>query len=198
MGEGPVRPSPRPGLRTISLMAVFVIALALLFISPALAQPPAPRAVLQETLYDFATVKQGTKVQHTILLRNDGNAELIVKTMSLSLPAVAVRVRRVIPPGDEAALILELDTAGLSGKVEGDVVLHTNDPQADRLRLHIQGLVRSLIETIPRAVYLSAFRWEVEEKQGVVTLANHDESPLDVLGVRTEGDGFTAHLGTIE
>ena len=67
---------------------------------------------------------QGAKVQHTIPLRNGGTVDLIVETMSLSLPALTVRAPRVVPPGREANLTLELNTAELSGEVHGDVVLH--------------------------------------------------------------------------
>jgi|SRR5437870_11533193 len=179
-------------------MTFFTVAVALFVASVALTQEPAPRAVLQETLYDFETVKQGTRVQHTIPLRNAGNADLIVERMSLSLPAVTVRVPRAIPPGREANLILEVNTAEVSGEVQGDVILHTNDPLAAHLRLHIKGRVRRLVEVLPRALFLSAFRWEVAEKQGALTLANHDESPLEILGVRSEGDRFTTRLASIE
>jgi hypothetical protein len=151
------------------------------------------------TVYDFGTVKMGVTLSQTIALRNAGDAPLIIERMSLSLPALTARVKNVVAPGEEASLALQVDTARLSGAVEGDVVLHTNDPRATRLSLRVQGHVRSPVEVLPRrALFLSAFRWEAEAKKGVVTIVNHDDSPLEILGSRTDGDRFTVELTPVQ
>jgi len=55
--------------------------------------------------------------------------------------------------------------------------------------------VRSPVEVLPRpAIFLSAFRWEAETKKSVVTVVNRDESPLEILGNRRDGDRFTVEL----
>lgn len=183
-----------------TLILLFVIFFLFHFIIIASAQEKVPRAVLQETQYDFGTVTRGVKVQSTIPLRNDGDADLIIREMSLSLPAMTVKAKSVIPPGNETKIALELDTAGLTGDVQGDIVLHTNDPEAPELKIKIKGHVRSLVEILPRpAIFLSAFRWEVEKKEAVATIENKDESPLKINGTQIEGeDRFIANLTTIE
>ena len=180
-------------------IGLFATAFLFLLVPLALAQEKVPRAVLQGTVYDFGTVKIGVTLSQTISLRNAGDAPLIIERMSLPLPALTVRVKNVVAPGEEASITLQVDTARLSGAVEGDVVLHTNDPQAPRLSLRVQGYVRSPVEVLPRrAMFLSAFRWDAEAKKGVVTIVNHDESPLEILGNRTDGDRFTVELTPLE
>src|SRR5262249_13375849 len=169
------------------------------FASPSLAQGKAPRAALESTVYDFGTVKKGAKLSHTISISNKGDAPLIIEGMRFSIPMLRVGVQRIIAPEEQAKVILELDTTELSGQVMHDVVLHTNDPQAPRLSLRVQGRVQSPVEVLPGpAIYLSAFRWETGTKTGVVTIANNEESPLTILGNRAEGNHFSADLTTIE
>src|SRR5262249_60936033 len=67
--------------------AVRPLALLLLLAGPARAEEQVPRAHLEETLYDFGTVKTGAKVQYTIPLQNLGAADLVIQDMRLSVPA---------------------------------------------------------------------------------------------------------------
>ena len=180
-------------------IVLFVIFFLFYSIIIASAQEKVPRAVLQETQYDFGTVTRGVKVQSTIPLRNDGDADLIIREMSLSLPAITVKAKSVIPPGNETKIALELDTAGLTGDVQGDVILLTNDPHTLQLLFHIQGHVQSLVDILPRpAIFLSAFRWEVKDKESSIYLVNNDKKPLKIIDMKSEGDKFTPKLETIE
>jgi len=180
-------------------IGLFALALSFHFVSFSLAQGKSPRAVLESAVYDFGTVKKGAKLSHTIFVRNEGDAPLIIEGMRFSVPMLRVGVNRVVTPEEEANIVLELDTAELSGQVLDDIVLHTNDPQASQLSIRLQGRVQSPVEVLPRpAIYLSAFRWETGTKTGVVTVANNEESPLEILGNRAEGDRFSAALTPIE
>jgi len=180
----------------IGLFALFVL---FLFVPLSFAQERAPKAALESAVYDFGTVKKGAKLSQTISLRNTGDAPLIIERMTFPLPALTARVKHVVGPGEEASLALQVDTAALSGGVEGDIVVHSNDPQAPRLSLRVQGRVRSPVEVLPRpAIFLSAFRWEAETKKSVVTVVNRDESPLEILGNRTDGDRVTMELTVVE
>ena len=179
--------------------AVLPLALLLLLAGPTLAEEQVPRAYLAETLYDFGTVKRGAKVQHTIPLRNLGGADLVIQDMRLSIPALTVRTPRVIPPRGDAGLTLELDTSGFRDDVLARVVLRTNDPYVPTLELQVRGRVESAVELLPRpAIFLSAFRWEVEQRESALTIVNREENPLKILDLRSEGDRFTARLEHVE
>ena len=105
----------------------------------------------------------------------------------------------MIPPREAAILTLELDTSGFRGDVQARVVLRTNDPHAPSLELHVGGRVESAVELLPRpAIFLSAFRWEAEQRESALTIVNREESPLKILGVRSEGDRFTVRLEPVE
>jgi len=180
-------------------IGLFAAASLLLFVPALLAQEKVPRGVLTAATYDFGTVKQGAKLSHTISLRNIGDAPLVIERISSSLPALSVRVKKVIAPGDEATIALELDTAEMSGEVRDDVAIHTNDAQTPPLSFHIQGRVHSPIDVLPRpAIFLSAFRWETETASRSVTIVNNEESLLEILGKRVEGNRFTAELTPTE
>jgi hypothetical protein len=179
--------------------AVVLTALLLLLAGPALAEEQVPRAHLESTLYDFGIVKTGAKVQHTIPLQNLGATDLVIQDMRFSVPALTVRAPRVIPAGGDAVLTLELDTSGFRGDVQARVILRTNDPHADTLELQVRGRVESAVELLPRpAIFVSAFRWEVEERESAIIIVNRDERPLEILGLRSEGGQFTARLKPVE
>ena len=180
-------------------IGLFALALSSHFVSVSLAQEKTPSAVLESAVYDFGTVKKGAKLSHTISVRNKGDAPLIIEGMRFSVPMLRVGVNRVVAPEEEANIVLELDTAELSGQVLDDIVLQTNDPHASKLSIRLQGRVQSPVEVLPRpAIYLSAFRWETGTKTGAVTVANNEESPLEILGNRAEGDRFSVALTPIE
>ena len=180
-------------------IALFTVAWMLLSVPAVLAQDKIPRGVLKATTYDFGTVKKGANLSHTISLRNTGDAPLVIERISSSLAALSVRAKKVIAPGEEATIALELDTAEMSGEVRDDVVIHTNDPQAPPLSFRIQGRVHSPVEVLPRpAIFLSAFRWETQTASRSVTIVNNEETPLAILGKRADGDRFTADLTPTE
>src|SRR5262245_18271496 len=142
-------------------IGLFALALSFHFVSLSLAQGKTPRAVLESAVYDFGTVNKGAKLSRTISVRNDGDAPQIIEGMRFSVPMLRVGVNRVVTPEEEANIVLELDTAELSGQVLDDIVLHTNDPLASQLSIRLQGRVQSPVEVLPRpAIYLSAFSWD--------------------------------------
>src|SRR3989442_908718 len=148
-------------------IGLLALALSSQFVSLSLAQGKTPRAVSESAVYDLGKGKKGTKLSHPISVRNKGDAPLIIEGMRFSVPMLRVGVNRVVAPDEEANIVLELDTAELSGQVLDDIVLHTNDPQASQLSIRLQGRVQSPVEVLPRpAIYLSAFRWETGTKTG--------------------------------
>ena len=55
------------------------------------------------------------------------------------------------------------------------------------------------VELVPRnAIFLTAFKWEIGEKEGSVTIVNHDKSPLEIIRIEKHGNHFTTRLITIE
>ena len=55
-------------------------------------------------------------------VRGPADAPLIIEGMRFSVPMLRVGVNRVVAPEEEANIVLELDTAELSGQVLDDVV----------------------------------------------------------------------------
>jgi len=63
----------------------------------------------------------------------------------------------------------------------------------------VRGRVESLVDLLPRpAIFVSAFRWEVEEKESAIAMVNRAERPLEIVTMRQEGEGFTARLKLVE
>jgi len=185
------------------------IALALCFVMGAALFPPVadrtlaadetPRLHLEQTRVEFGTVKPGVKVQRAIPLQNLGAADLEIHDMRLSVPGLTVKAPRVVPPHGDAEILLELDTAGSRGDVQARVSLRTNDPQAARVDIELRGRVESMVDLLPRpALFVSAFRWEADDKESTITVANRDERPLEIVAMEPRGDNFTVRLKVVE
>ncbi len=132
-------------------------------------------------------------------ISNNGDAELVVQGMSASMAAIVLKMQQRIPPGGQSEISMELDTATLSGPVQANVIIQTNDPASPELTIDVKGNVESQIEMTPRpAILLTAFRWQIEEKEGSITLTNKGKTPIKDIAVKTSETNFTPKVTTLE
>ena len=179
--------------------SLFVILLVLILAGNSWSDDESPKGIIQDTHIDIGTVRRGAKVKKTITITNAGNADITINGMDMTIPSLTVRAPQVIPSGGEINIELELDTAAIDGDVQGDVLLHTNDPKAPEIRLTVKGRVESQVDLQPRsAVFISAYRWEAKDKESSIYLLNKDENPLRIVDTKTEGDKFTSKIVTVE
>jgi hypothetical protein len=162
---------------------------------------PSPRAVLSKEVLDFGLVRQGEVVTLTVVLDNYGDADLVLEEVMVSNPALRVRLRRTIPSGGEAAIGLELNTTEFSGEIDAEAIILTNDKENRELHLTLRGQVQPPVEILPNPILaLSAYRWKAAEAARSVTVINHEESPLEILGIEGEPseNWFDLELETVE
>ncbi|MCM2268815.1 MAG: hypothetical protein NDJ75_01805 [Thermoanaerobaculia bacterium] len=133
---------------------------------------------------------RGSRVERKfVALRNAGPGEVRITGIELPIDGLKLSAPRVVPPGGEAEFSLELETAPLVGDVAAEIVVLTDDPAAQRLTFELVGRVESAIEIAPRpAIFLSVFRWQLEEKEGGVVLSRNDGQPWTTLEVSTDSD----------
>ena len=138
------------------VMTLCVTVMTAVFIaSPRAAQQQvsqAPHAIVPNLSHDFGTIEQGSKVVHQFTIRNTGNAALTLMRLSLSASGMTAKMRPSVLPGEQAALTIEWDTAGVNGAVEGKAVVEVNDPARPQITFVLTGVVKQAIEFLPYQV----------------------------------------------
>lgn len=184
-------------LRTICLLISII--LFLFAVSPlrSSADEGVPKAVLQETVYNFGAVMKGERVTHVFTVRNNGTKDLVFEKAALTEQGMTIKLQKVIPPGGEGRVTLELATDQVQGSIEASALLYTNDPLRPTVQLSLKGRAKGIIDLLPyAAIFISAFKGEV--KEGAVNIANNDKKPLQITKVQSESDRFRAQLQSVK
>ncbi|OFV99860.1 MAG: hypothetical protein A3F68_02825 [Acidobacteria bacterium RIFCSPLOWO2_12_FULL_54_10] len=161
-----------------------------------LAQGESPRAVVPETSHDFGTVKQGEKLVHTFLIRNEGTAPLTIARIDLSVPGTKTSFRKNVLPGETGQITMEWDTSNVQGEFEAGALVRLDDPNQSRIALRLSAVVKPPIEFVPfQQVFFSAYQDEAPEKK--VRITNNEVRPLAITRVESSSNHYEAKLETV-
>jgi hypothetical protein len=131
--------------RTISMKPQRVLSIlfvAALFSVNAMAQGArAPKLVAEQREFTAGAVKSGEEVSHSFVIKNDGNAELQIRSVVPSCGCTASEFTRKIAPGQAGKVTLLVRTSGYSGPITKDATVTTNDPQMPKLVLTMSMIV---------------------------------------------------------
>jgi rhodanese-related sulfurtransferase len=122
----------------------FAFAMFLLII-PALVMA-APKIVVDQAVYDFGEIKEGTIVTHAFVIRNEGTDPLVFTRRPYSSCGctVAALPKEVLLPGESLELVATFDSTGFGGRhVRKEIRVYTNDPENPVTVLALVGYVRA-------------------------------------------------------
>jgi hypothetical protein len=106
---------------------------------PATASPAGPKLVIAAPEHSFGNIKPGTPLTHTFKIRNDGQADLEIKSVKPGCGCTATNFDKVVSPGKEGGITLKIeDTAGYKGEVEKTADVTTNDPERRTFKLTLR------------------------------------------------------------
>ncbi len=178
----------------LSFWAVFICVLSAL---PAVAGAEAPKAVFQETRFDFGRAMYGTVAEHDFRLKNEGSATLRIVKASMTPPLLVTRMPREVAPGGEGLIHFTLDTAGLRGPFKGQITVFLNDPDLPEVDLSFEGVVIPPVEVSPLpALFVASLRGK--EASAFVEIINHEPQPLHIVKIEHPTDAFTTVLQTLQ
>lgn len=121
---------------TIKRMLLATLALCGIAMAAQAQEPAAPRAVVPFTTYAFGDVYKGETVSNLFVIRNEGNADLLIKDFVGTCGCEVLSVDRLIAPGKEGRARVEVSTASQpGGKFTKSAILHTNDLQHSTINL---------------------------------------------------------------
>lgn len=109
-----------------------------------------PKAVAEETLFEFGVMEVGETAQHTFLIKNEGEDTLVIaKGASTCKCTVSELPNNEIPPGESAEVHLEWSPKEMSDLFSQTARIWTNDPDHRAIDFRVEGEVTSLIEMVP-------------------------------------------------
>lgn len=113
-----------------------------------------PKAVFAETTFDFGTVGQGTGVEHSFTVTNQGGSNLLIQGVQPACGCTGGAVdSNTVLPGASAAIKAKFDTTGFQGQKIKTLRVFTNDPVQPFITLAFKGYVSRDVELDPPRAY---------------------------------------------
>ena len=169
-------------------------ALALLAASvvPAAADP---RLTVADPVVSFGTVERGSRIDHTFVLRNVGDATLRIDNVKSSCGCtVAVVSDRDVPPGREGRVTVSLDTARMVGTKRKTITVSSNEPAAPSIGLTLTGQVLADVVVTPNPLYLGRLRRGQSSRHEVVVTSGRPGEVFQVVAVEHANPALHARL----
>jgi len=160
----------------------------------------APRFRCDETSHTFPECWAGSRVKHTFIIHNDGNAPLkILKVKPSCGCTVTNNYDKVIAPGQQGQLPFTFSPGRREGKTSKNIYVTTNDPAHQRVTLALKANVKSYVSVQPPV----ATNWKTTSATPNLTksftITNNTKSPLKLEEVPQKiKSGFTRSLKEIE
>lgn len=156
-----------------------------------------PEAISFTATHDYGVVVQGDRLEHVFSVHNDKPIDLRVERVVVSYATEVVSIDSLLPAGGDGRIRLRTDTENLRGSLRESARLFFTDPDVEPMWLYMQGRVVLPVEIAPQdRVYFFTVKGEGPEKE--IEVINHQERPLEVLGVTSTNPLFAVELQEIE
>jgi hypothetical protein len=91
-------------------------------------------------VFDFGTRDPSETIDHTFMLENAGDSDLIISAIRPACGCTAANMtRQTIPPGESAELSTRLNLVGRTGDIHKSILIESNDPANPNLQLALVG-----------------------------------------------------------
>lgn len=110
----------------------------------------APKAVCDQSVYDFGKAGDRMTIRHVFIVKNGGDQPLEIRqVMPEQGCSVSSISKKVVPPLEECRIAAELPLAGRAGAQAKSISVLCNDPEQSNLTLTFKGAVVTGVEIDP-------------------------------------------------
>ena len=100
----------------------------------------APKIVCAEPTYNFGEMENAKDVEHTFILKNEGDLSLEIRQVRPSCGCTVASIsQKTIPPGGQAEVTTRLSLRGRQGPQHKTISVESNDPKQPTLVLCLEG-----------------------------------------------------------
>jgi hypothetical protein len=124
----------------------------------------APKAVVDNPLFDFGTTLEGKTVNHTFKIKNAGQGYLEIRGIKTSCGCTTgTPTKTHIAPGEESEIAVAFDTRFQKGHQVRTITAATNDPSNETVPMTMQGIIKRQVEASPGEVAFGSVRKGTED-----------------------------------
>ena len=113
---------------------------------------PHPKAVVDDTVHNFGTMKKGDEGVHQFVIRNEGEAplQLYANPKETTCQCTVGKLKRnLLQPGEETEVEVSWHIGIPGPAFSHSALVRTNDPEKTEIRLLVRGWVGQLLGTVP-------------------------------------------------
>ncbi|MFC1735738.1 DUF1573 domain-containing protein [Candidatus Hydrogenedentota bacterium] len=112
-----------------------------------------PDIALESDEIDFGEVRQHAVLKRSVVIRNKGDAELVIGKVTSTCGCTAtILSSKIVPPGGETELTITYQTKSAKGKQSKRVYIASNDPDTPNYRLNTKATIVPLYEFTPEKI----------------------------------------------
>lgn len=162
------------------------------------AEEHAPKLVCDEPTYNFGERDSNQAVEHTFILRNEGDLTLEIKNVRAACGCTVANVStKTLPPGAQAEVSTRLTLQGRTGPQRKSITVESNDPRQQYLTLYLEGTAIAEVDVKPRVLSLGRIRSEATVT-GVVEFLVQATNAVKITRFSAGPTNFAADLETVE
>lgn len=138
--------------------------------------------------YDFGETFHLEKYGYAFVVRNRGNADLVIEDVKPGCGCTAAKFDRLVAPGKEGKIELVVDGNKVHGEFSKAAEVRSNDPEHPTISLSISGKEIPFVNVVPDGtVYLHGRPGETVDKELVLS-SNEKDIDFKVTGVSSNID----------
>ena len=110
----------------------------------------APKIEVIPETRDAGTVAKGQVIETTFVVKNAGNADLVISDARPGCGCTVASFDKLVKPGGEGKIQTSVDTKSFSGPISKSVLLVSNDPERGQINLFIKANVKPFVDVLPQ------------------------------------------------
>jgi len=143
-----------------------------------------PRAEVPEAVHDFGEVFEDQELRHTFIIRNTGDAPLVIKDIDPDCACTAADYDRSIPPGGQGNIILTIAPFSVLKQFAKHTEVLVNDPERSKITLTMKGWGKPTIEIQPH--HIIRFQGDPGgDHRARIRFISHLNIPWEISGATT-------------
>lgn len=173
----------------------------------AVAEAPAvPRILCEEATFNFGERDATEVVEHSFLIRNVGNAPLVISKVKPGCGCTVTSWRtKTLAAGESSELTSKLRLKGMRGKQKKSITVESNDPKRPRLYLSLAGSVSTALYLDPSYANFGALGRDQVKSETIklvsrtpgVKITGVNKGKPDWLTVKILEEGHKSYPGLI-
>ncbi len=145
----------------------------------------APHISVEQPTYNFGTLPQGKKLDHTFIIKNRGDEPLTISHVRPACGCTAANASSpIIPAGKTSEIKVTFDSANFFGNVSKTIAVETNDLTTPVYTLTLTGTISEELTVKPKQLNLGQLKANIVKTQ-TLTIDNRSTRTVKLTSLKT-------------